>query len=81
MSDKEGVFEEVTSSRAVIVSDVEERLIYAYISGNQKDVTAAKENLFLVRGMSDGQPSPEVIERLIKNDPINAAKAGLLRSE
>jgi hypothetical protein len=54
MSDKEGVFEELTSSRAVIVSDAEERLIYAYISGNQKEVTAAKENLFLVRGMSDG---------------------------
>lgn len=81
MNGQYGAPEKITPSRAVALSDAEERLIYAYISGNKNDVADAKDNLSLAHDMSDGQPSSEVIERLIKNDPINASRAGLLREQ
>jgi hypothetical protein len=81
MSDQDGAPEHGATSRAVAVSDAEELLIYAYISGNRKDVVAAIENLNSAREMSAGQPSPKVIDRLINNDPLNAAKAGLTNAQ
>lgn len=81
MSGRDGLREEPAASRMMTVSDAEERLIYAYISGNKKDIAAAKDSLSLAHDMSDGQLSSEVIERLIQNDPVNAARAGLLREQ
>jgi hypothetical protein len=81
MSDQDGAPEMSAQSRAVVISDAEEQLIYAYLSGNEKDIAAAKDNLSIAHDMSVGQPSSAVIERLIKNDPINAVKAGLLNPE
>lgn len=77
MVDQHGAREDFARLRAIAVSDAEERLIYAHLSGNHKDVAAAIENLNSAREMPVGQPSADVIERLIHNDPLNAARAGL----
>lgn len=64
--------------QAIALSDASERLIYAYVSGLPNKIASAKEDLRIARDVSDGAPSPAVVARLVKNDPINAAIAGLL---
>ena len=66
------------NEQALALSDASERLIYAYVSNSTKEISAAEEELHLAREMSDGSPSPAVVARLIKNDPMSAAIAGLL---
>jgi hypothetical protein len=68
----------MNNEQAIALSDASERLIYAYVSGIPRAVAAAEEDLRIAREISGGAPSPAVIARLIKNDPINAAIAGLL---
>jgi hypothetical protein len=68
----------MNEEQAIALSDASERLVCAYVSGSQRAVDAAKEDLRIARDMSDGAPSSAVVARLIQNDPINAAAAGLL---
>lgn len=77
MGEQHGAAKDFATLRGIAVSDAEERLIYANLSGNQQGVTAAIENLNTAREMPVGPPSSKVVERLILNDPLNAALAGL----
>lgn len=68
----------MNDEQAIALSDASERLVYAYVSGSPRNIAAAEEDLRIVREMANGAPSPAVVARLIKNDPVNAAIAGLL---
>jgi hypothetical protein len=67
--------EEVT--RSVAISDAYERLIYAQVSNDPAEISAAKEELASAQDISAGPPSAEVIEKLVLNNPAEAALAGL----
>lgn len=66
------------NERAIALSDASERLIYAYVSESPLAIAAAEDELRATREMPAGPPSAAVLDRLIKNDPINAAIAGLI---
>ncbi|MFJ4170285.1 hypothetical protein ACIPY3_12280 [Paenarthrobacter sp. NPDC089714] len=68
----------MNEERAVALSDASERLVYAYVSGSPKAIAAAEADLRHARESSAGSPSPAVLSRLIKNDPVNAAISGLI---
>ncbi|WP_314324213.1 hypothetical protein [Paenarthrobacter ilicis] len=68
----------MNKEQALALSDASERLVYAYVSENPATIAAAEEDLRIAREMTGEGPSPAVVERLIKNDPVNAAMAGLI---
>lgn len=68
----------MNKDQIVALSDASERLIYAYVSGSQREIEAANQDLRLAKEMAGERPSAAVIARLIKNDPLNAAAHGLI---
>jgi hypothetical protein len=68
----------MNNEQALALSDASERLIYAFVADSPQAIAAAEKDLRIAREVSDGAPSPAVLARLIKNDPINAAISGLL---
>ena len=64
--------------RALAINDASERLLYATITGEPRELKAAREELALAQEIADSEVPPEVLDTLIKNDPITAAAAGLL---
>lgn len=68
----------MNKEQALALSDASERLVYAYVSENSTAIAAAEEDLRVAREMTGAAPSQAVVERLIKNDPISAATAGLI---
>lgn len=68
----------MNKEQALAISDARERLVYAYVAGKPREVEAASRDLKLAQEMSSGSLPKAVVDRLIKNDPINAAITGLL---
>lgn len=68
----------MNEDQALAISDARERLVYAYVSGKPNEIEAARQDLRQAQEMTSGAPPRAVIDRLIKNDPMNAAVAGLL---
>ncbi|WP_311215122.1 MULTISPECIES: hypothetical protein [unclassified Arthrobacter] len=68
----------MNKNQALAIADASERLVYAYVSGNTREIHAAQEDLRIAKDISDGPPSNAVIAQLIENDPIGSAAAGIL---
>lgn len=69
------------TQRYLAISDAHERLIYAQISGDPAQISAAWDELKRAQEISSGPPSVEVIAKLILNDPAAALAAGLTTEE
>lgn len=62
----------------IALSDAFERLTYALLSEDDKEISEAQKDLDRAKEMSSGKPSPQVIARLIENNPEAARNAGLI---
>lgn len=65
-------------NQTLALSDASERLTYALLSEDEKEISEARKNLERAKEMSSGRPAQHVIARLIENNPEAAKAAGLL---
>lgn len=65
-------------NQTLALSDAFERLTYALLGEDEKEISEAQKDFDRAKEMSSGKPAPHVIARLIENDPESAGLAGLL---
>lgn len=65
-------------SQEIALNDAFERLTYALLSEDDKEIAEAQKELDRAKEMNSGKPSPQVIARLVENNPEAARNSGLI---